>query len=559
MLFERWAISFYEPSQQSGQQRPDPSELILLTQSLYSFLRLLPAHNAKVTGLSYRIWCEEDTIAGSPLIPSFNLSSTLKAYKLKSAVARGVGKLSISVLFDTAPQHLPETTGGSRPVSCLDPGKRFDLFRRNEFWDGESPPKVSYIDVDAEPSAPRSPSLSTSPPYAAPPAPLRASSPMPIPRILTSPEFPFSPSGTSLRYSSSASSDFGTDREIDEEPRTFVFRDGVSFGIPRRRSSIRLWGMAGGNPPWPMPNVPSVVSGPSAEPFGTLVGSYEESLLTGRMSALPSHPVMFDCQIGVVGLYSRCPPHLRCPPHVNISFPAYFYELPGQDRSVTPYVGVIDVDSLSTGCEDGLTEAGRRVARRKALSTGTNSLNDHFEHCGYRIPMKGQLQIVSVFVQRSICIAFLISAPYPQIIKNPSLTALKVFLVPYDFRRMPVGTKTFLRQKSYAVPTSTAGTGDSASLVPVGGRPPGASLRYAIHVQFACPSRRHLYLCRSMRVVFSPRREEALHVVTTEPEDAAKFTPLDVPFPSKSSPSKRGSVSSTGDSDPVYAFSNLIL
>ncbi|OUM68819.1 hypothetical protein PIROE2DRAFT_23839, partial [Piromyces sp. E2] len=73
---------------------------------------------------------------------------------------------------------------------------------------------------------------------------------------------------------------------------------------------------------------------------------------------------------------------------------------------------------------------------------------------------------------------------------NPSKTAVKVFLIPYDFRDMPPNTKTFIRQKSYLKDSRNP-------------HDPKSSLRYAIHLQFVSPSKKRLYLCKSLRVVFA--------------------------------------------------------
>ncbi|BFZ56237.1 hypothetical protein PYCC9005_003281 [Savitreella phatthalungensis] len=124
--------------------------------------------------------------------------------------------------------------------------------------------------------------------------------------------------------------------------------------------------------------------------MGSFVGSYEESLLSGRMSQSLSRPLDFTASIGVLGT-GKCKTSLRCPPHLTIEFPASFYS------DVSPYVGQIDLDSV--------------VTRR-----------------GYRIPPQGQLQII---------------------IKNPNKTAVKFFLVPYDVADMPPLHKTFFRQKHY--------------------------------------------------------------------------------------------------------------
>ncbi|KAF9964593.1 hypothetical protein BGZ70_006228 [Mortierella alpina] len=106
---------------------------------------------------------------------------------------------------------------------------------------------------------------------------------------------------------------------------------------------------------------------------------------------------------------------------------------------------------------------------------------------GMRIPLRGQVQVV---------------------IKNPNKTAVKVFLVPYDFTDMPEGTKTFLRQKYYS-----AGPGVGPSTPSSNG---GGTLRYAIHLQFCCPAPGYIYLYRSIRVVFAnrvPDGKESLRVV----------------------------------------------
>ncbi|KAJ2963621.1 hypothetical protein NQZ79_g1404 [Umbelopsis isabellina] len=207
------------------------------------------------------------------------------------------------------------------------------------------------------------------------------------------------------------------------------------------------------------------------ELFGSLVGSYEESILNGRMSTLPSKPITFHAQIGVLG-HGACKPSLRCPPHVTLVFPSYFYELEDTD-SPTPYVGTIDL-------ETGLT--GDRFKRKPGY---------------YRLPPKGQIQIV---------------------IKNPNKTAVKLFLIPYDLSDMPAETKTFLRQKSFGVPESNRGDDSKTSSK--------ATLRYAIHLQACCTEKKHIYLFKHIRVVFANRASnEKLHVVCEDP-GVPKYVPL---------------------------------
>lgn len=99
------------------------------------------------------------------------------------------------------------------------------------------------------------------------------------------------------------------------------------------------------------------------EPFGTLVGSYEESILTGRMSQLPSKPIPFTAEIGVTA-QGKSQQKLKCPKHLSVPFDGYFYDLEDEKECRgTPYVGTVVVG----GIDDG-----------------------------YRIPAKGTLQIVSL-------------------------------------------------------------------------------------------------------------------------------------------------------------------
>jgi len=74
---------------------------------------------------------------------------------------------------------------------------------------------------------------------------------------------------------------------------------------------------------------------PSNELFGSLLGSYEESILNGRMSTTPSRPVDFVAEIGVFG-QGKCKPSLKCPPHVILPCPATYYLTP-QDNVPSPY------------------------------------------------------------------------------------------------------------------------------------------------------------------------------------------------------------------------------
>ena len=280
----------------------------------------------------------------------------------------------------------------------------------------------------------------------------------------------------------------------------------------RRRLSAHSLGLLGLSP---TPN------------FGSLVGSYEESLLRGRMSMPASKPLTFDAELGVLGL-GKCNPALRCPPHLNLKFPAHFYDLkassgsPERDASSaigSPYVGTIDLETHY------FDQALAHQLDKLDLSPPPAPdpyLPPAFP--GYRVPPKGQIQLV---------------------IKNPNLTAVKLFLVPYDLTDMPAGSKTFIRQKSLITPPSP-GSEAIRSLAPdPDGSPCSArsikapardTLRYAIHLQFcslpqsprrssagkaaAAAAAPKVYLHKTIRVVFAartPDKSEKLSVVTETP------------------------------------------
>jgi hypothetical protein len=265
-----------------------------------------------------------------------------------------------------------------------------------------------------------------------------------------------------------------------------------------------------------------------------MVGSYEESILRGRMSTTPSKPLDFVAQIGVLGL-GKCKASLRCPAHVTIPFPAVFYsyETTTHGRSgksedgPSPYVGQIDLEnSLPNPDEardnkrkrhsanlgrsraddldmvDGpntnqLTERElRRAEKQKRRSTSPRAPPGG----SYRIPEKGQLQII---------------------IKNPNKTAVKLFLVPYDLAGMEPGTKTFIRQRSYSAGPIIDSALSSTAQIPTSSPLDRPTLRYLVHLHICSPSRGRFYLYKSIRVVFAnrvPDGKEKLRNEITLPE-----------------------------------------
>lgn len=272
---------------------------------------------------------------------------------------------------------------------------------------------------------------------------------------------------------------------------------------------------------------PSLGSDSSPSLHASMVGSYEESILQGRMSTTPSKPFDFMAQIGVLGK-GKCKSRLRCPAHVTLPFPAVFYSYSNTSAArsqsndgPSPYVGQID---LENGLPNPDAEAQKRRAMRQQhahptdmdvdmLLDGPLPANDQVDPAtplkappggSYRIPQKGQIQIV---------------------VKNQNKTAVKLFLVPYDLTGMTPGTKTFIRQRSYShgpIIDNLPNLSASAAAVAIG-RP---TLRYLVHLHVCSPSKGRFYLYRSIRIVFAnrvPEGKEKLRNETTCPEP--RFTP----------------------------------
>lgn len=249
-----------------------------------------------------------------------------------------------------------------------------------------------------------------------------------------------------------------------------------------------------------------------------MVGSYEESILRGRMSTTPSKPLEFVAQIGVLGL-GKCKSSLRCPAHVTLPFPAVFYSYEttshGRARKSedgpSPYVGQIDLENCLTNPDEA--RGNKRKRPNVNIETGRsedcdmidgpnrNQLTDHETRRAekqkrrsssprappggcYRIPEKGQLQII---------------------IKNPNKTAVKLFLVPYDLIGMEPGTKTFIRQRSYTTGPIIDSALSSTPQTPTPHVKERPTLRYLVHLHICSPSRGRFYLYKSIRVVFADR------------------------------------------------------
>lgn len=283
----------------------------------------------------------------------------------------------------------------------------------------------------------------------------------------------------------------------------------------------------GASPPWANTvetagrrrcSVHSFTSAGQTSNFGSLVGSFQESLLRGSMSMPASKPLTFEAELGVLGL-GRCRPSVRCPSHINLTFPAHFYNLVSTAASSpradldglgSPYVGTIDLDGFY---HDQLLS---HQMSRLGLETRNTEMPELPLFPGYEVPPKGRLQLV---------------------VKYPNMNAVKLFLVPYDLTDMPAGSKTFVRQKSVLVHASSDDSECTVDKSPQQQHRATAkeTLRFAIHLQFCSPasvSKRsqhdqasfkasppsnkakkvvppHIYLHKSIRVVFAARALES--------------------------------------------------
>lgn len=268
-------------------------------------------------------------------------------------------------------------------------------------------------------------------------------------------------------------------------------------------------------PGLPRSRRPSFSSDHSPLQHASMVGSFEESILRGRMSTAPSKPLDFVAQIGVLGR-GECKPNLRCPAHVTVPFPAVFYNYPSigkrsfSDDSPSPYVGTIDLEHSLKPVEakkarrrpaspapsvDALmkdvtapenTHIGLALERKKREKHRKRSASPKSPPGGcYRVPQQGQLQIV---------------------IKNPNKTAVKLFLVPYSLDSMEQGTKTFVRQRSFSAgPILEKPLTDKPQAILSDPLQHKSILRYLIHLKFCCPSKGRYYLYDNIRVVFANR------------------------------------------------------
>ena len=299
------------------------------------------------------------------------------------------------------------------------------------------------------------------------------------------------------------------------------------FSHHKRRSLNSSWSLQGSPSPLPPSSTrsrrPSVSSEAASLQHASMVGSYEESILHGRMSTAPSKPLSFTAQIGALGK-GTCKP--KYPAHVTVPFPAVYYSWSSTaerrssliDDEPSPYVGYIDLEHTLPPVQVKKTRTKRlhNAEIDNGDESGNSSSTYHGHHMNdmimkprekrkrrspspkappggsYRIPQQGQIQIV---------------------IKNPNKTAVKLFLVPYDLQDMEAGTKTFIRQRCYSAgptfdkPITSKSGGESGDLRSIGSQDPlrKPKLRYLVHLNICSPSKGRFYLHQQIRVVFANR------------------------------------------------------
>ncbi|KHJ36158.1 hypothetical protein EV44_g5599 [Erysiphe necator] len=252
----------------------------------------------------------------------------------------------------------------------------------------------------------------------------------------------------------------------------------------------------------------------------SMVGSYEECLIHGRMSTTPSRQFDFFAELGVLGM-KKSSKHLKFPPHINIPFPAVFYSYEsldinsklGLDAGQSPYVGLIDLEkrnlNQSITRTPPLSRAGarynsKREYRKNQIRAASFSTNQApgYKICGvkkgelrskssslpptggYRIPKIGQLQLI---------------------IRNPNKTPVKVFIVPYNLSEMKPGTKTFIRQRIFLtkIAVDESLKPNTSSSKAKNSNP--QILRSLVHFQICSPCLNQFYLYKDIKLVFENR------------------------------------------------------
>ncbi|WWC88741.1 uncharacterized protein L201_003654 [Kwoniella dendrophila CBS 6074] len=197
-----------------------------------------------------------------------------------------------------------------------------------------------------------------------------------------------------------------------------------------------------------------------------LLGSYHLSLLHSRMSHAhqphkSSPSTNFSLNIISLGKGKSCPKELRYPDPIEIPFSSTYYDI-NHNNLDSSYPSTLSnySSSKSTPWTSNVNIENHYFDTFSSTTT-TNSLNDLNQtkppsFPGYQVSPIGQLQIL---------------------VKTAE-TPIKVFLLPYDLRKVPIGGRLLVREKTYFRIGNTS-NGDS-----IENRK--GILKYAIQLQFVC-------------------------------------------------------------------------
>ncbi|XP_077140816.1 atos homolog protein B isoform X2 [Ranitomeya variabilis] len=193
-----------------------------------------------------------------------------------------------------------------------------------------------------------------------------------------------------------------------------------------------------------------------------LLGNFEESILRGRFA--PSGQIEgFTAEIGASGSY--------CPQHVTLPVEVTYFHI-SEHSAPSPFLGVIDLDGV-----------GRK---------------------GYSVPSTGTIQ-VTLF--------------------NPNKTVVKMFLVTYDFKDMPVNHVTFLRHRIFLVPVQENDGENEGPHCASGGAAAKEKAKrvlcYLMHLRFQRSKSGKIYLNEDIRLLFS---RKSIEMDTGIPYELKSFT-----------------------------------
>ncbi|KAF9913285.1 hypothetical protein EC991_000047 [Linnemannia zychae] len=310
-------------------------------------------------------------------------------------------------------------------------------------------------------------------------------------------------------------------------------------------------------------------TGSHGDLFGSLVGSYEESILSGRMSTLPSKPLIFTAQIGVLANsdYKDCPPKLRCPKHVQLEFPAVFYDYESPSnkshhgnhntqhqhhhhhhQQQHPYHHPSIHSHHSQSTQPASSSFSHSFKSSHSFTQHISSSPSHHPMGSYAsspvlssflsssAQLSGSLGSVPSALSHSLTRSVPTAQDDPILPYVGNLDLDSGFRGARRFARMPGGMRIPLRGQVQVMIKNPNKTVVKVFLVPYdftdmpsgtktflrqkyystgAGMGPVSStlsssgssgtLRYAIHLQFCCPAPGYVYLYRSIRVVFANR------------------------------------------------------